>query len=100
MRKFLYLAFSLTSLWSMPISYLKDVHPILEKRCAVCHSCYNAPCQLKMETFEGLDRGANKKSVYDAVRLSAVQPTRLFMDANSTQEWRTKEFFSITGNVD
>ena len=100
MRKFLYLAFSLTSLWSMPISYLKDVHPILEKRCAVCHSCYNAPCQLKMETFEGLDRGANKKGVYDAVRLSAVQPTRLFMDANSTQEWRTKEFFSITGNVD
>jgi len=53
-----------------------------------------------METFEGLDRGANKKSVYDAIRLSAVEPTRLFMDANSTSQWRKKDFFSITGNAD
>lgn len=85
-------------LWATPVSYINDVHPILEKRCAVCHSCYNAPCQLKMETFEGLDRGANKKNVYDALRLSSVAPTRLFMDANSTKEWRKKDFFSITGD--
>ncbi len=99
-NRILLLSFFEFSLCASPISYSSDVQPVLEKRCAVCHSCYNAPCQLKMETFEGIDRGANKKSVYDALRLSAVQPTRLFMDANSTQEWRKKEFFSITGNAD
>ncbi len=29
------------------VSYLHEIKPILDKRCAVCHSCYNSPCQLK-----------------------------------------------------
>jgi hypothetical protein len=81
------------------LSYIKDIHPILEKRCAVCHSCYNAPCQLKMEAFEGLDRGGNKKSVYMATRLRRQDPTRLFMDATTTQQWRAKNFFSVTNDT-
>lgn len=89
---------SLSSIAST-ISYLKDIHPILEKRCAVCHSCYNAPCQLKMEAFEGMDRGGSKNAVYMATRLRAQDPTRLFIDAASTQEWRSKEFFSVTSDV-
>ena len=43
------------------VDYLGDVKPILDKRCVVCHSCYNSPCQLKMSSYEGLDRGASKK---------------------------------------
>ncbi len=35
-----------------PVSYLSDVKPILEQRCVVCHSCYNAPCQLKLGSFD------------------------------------------------
>ncbi|MEA2072778.1 MAG: peptidylprolyl isomerase, partial [Campylobacterota bacterium] len=38
------------------IDYLKDVKPILDKRCVTCHSCYNSPCQAKMSSFEGVDR--------------------------------------------
>ena len=26
------------------ISYRVDVQPILERRCVVCHGCYDAPC--------------------------------------------------------
>jgi hypothetical protein len=26
----------------------RDVAPILESRCVVCHGCYDAPCQLKL----------------------------------------------------
>lgn len=26
------------------IEYMKEVKPILDKRCVVCHSCYNSPC--------------------------------------------------------
>jgi hypothetical protein len=84
---------------ALPIDYLAEVKPILDKRCVVCHSCYNAACQLKLSGFEGIDRGATKKSVYDAGRLLSVDPTRLFIDAQSTQQWRKKEFFSVTGST-
>ena len=78
------------------ISYLEDVKPVLDKRCVVCHSCYNSPCQAKLSSFEGVDRGASKLAVYNATRLSAVDPTRLFIDAQTTQQWRGKGFFSLT----
>jgi len=78
------------------ISYLKEVKPILDRRCTVCHSCYNSPCQLKLDSHEGLDRGATKRAIYNSTRLSTMDPTRLFIDANSTEEWRKKEFFSVT----
>ena len=83
---------------SKKIDYIKDVKPILDKRCVVCHSCYNSPCQLKLSSFEGLDRGASKEAVYDATRISPVSPTRLFVDASTAEEWRKKGFFSVTQN--
>ncbi len=80
------------------IGYLNEVKPVLEKRCVVCHSCYNSPCQLKLSSYEGVDRGASKKAVYNAKRLHTMNPTRLFVDAKSTDEWREKGFFSVTEN--
>ena len=77
------------------IDYIKEVKPILDKRCVVCHSCYNSPCQLKLSSFEGADRGSSKEKVYLGNRLSAQDPSRLFMDAKSTEEWREKGFSSV-----
>jgi len=82
------------------INYLKDVKPILDKRCVSCHSCYNSPCQTKLSSFEGVDRGASKLLVYDAMRLEAKEPTRLFIDAQTTQQWRQRDFYSITDSFD
>lgn len=82
------------------VKYLSDVKPILDKRCVVCHSCYNSPCQAKFSSYEGIDRGASKLLVYDALRLKAAKPTRLFIDAHETKEWRKKGFFSITSTFD
>src|SRR5208337_3910032 len=81
------------------IDYLKEVKPLLDKRCAVCHSCYNSPCQLKLDSFEGVDRGATKRAIYNASRLRDMDPTRLFTDAQTTMEWRKKEFFSVTDST-
>lgn len=67
--------------------YLNDVKPVLENRCVVCHGCYDAPCQLKLSSIEGIDRGVSVESVY-ATRFSEVDPTRIFIDADTTQEWR------------
>jgi len=82
------------------LDYLKDVKPILDKRCVVCHSCYNSPCQAKFSSFEGVDRGASKLAVYDATRINSADPTRLFIDAQTTQAWRGKGFFSLTQAAD
>jgi len=77
------------------ITYYKDTRPILEKRCVVCHGCYDAPCQLKLESYEGLLRGANPDKIYDGKRLLGASLTRLFEDADSTAEWRTKGFHPV-----
>jgi hypothetical protein len=82
------------------IEYLSDVKSILDKRCVSCHSCYNSPCQAKFSSFDGVDRGGSKQVVYDALRLTQADPTRLFIDAQTTDEWRKKEFFSLTQKFD
>ncbi len=79
------------------VDYLADVKPILDKRCVTCHSCYNSPCQLKLSSFEGADRGATKEIIY-LDRLTPQAPTRLFTDAETTEQWRTKGFYSVTDN--
>ncbi|WP_345971261.1 fatty acid cis/trans isomerase [Sulfurimonas sp. HSL1-6] len=82
------------------IDYTKEVRPILDRRCVVCHSCYNAPCQLKLSAFEGLERGATKMAVYDAERLGAAHPTRLFVDADTADQWHDRyDFYSVTANA-
>ncbi|MEI6895862.1 MAG: fatty acid cis/trans isomerase [Colwellia sp.] len=53
----------------------KTIQPIIENRCVVCHGCYDAPCQLKMESRAGIVRGANKAQVYDGERLLTADIT-------------------------
>ena len=78
-----------------PVSYYNDVKPILDSRCVACHSCYDSPCQLKLSSFEGIDRGASKKTVYDHERLIAQEPSRLYIDETTTADWRMKGFFPV-----
>jgi hypothetical protein len=40
--------------------YFRKIQPILERRCVVCHSCFEAPCQLKLNSPSMLLRGATK----------------------------------------
>ena len=80
------------------VDYLTKIKPILDNRCVVCHSCYNSPCQLKLSSWDGLDRGASKEAVYNSKRLWSMEPTRLFTDAQTTAEWREKGFHSVTGS--
>ena len=90
-------------LYSMPkepVSYDEQVRPILESRCVVCHGCYDAPCQLKLSSPEGIQRGGSKDKVYDGARITAADPTRLFIDAMTTEEWRQKEFHPVLNEAD
>ncbi len=77
------------------IDYWKDVKPVLDRRCVVCHGCFDAPCQLKLTAVEGIERGAHKLSVYNTTRITPAKPTRLFEDADSVKGWRELDFFSV-----
>jgi Fatty acid cis/trans isomerase (CTI) len=80
--------------------YLSKVKPILDKRCVVCHSCYNSPCQLKLDSHEGVDRGGSKEKVYNSKRLDTMDPSRLFTDYQTTEDWRTHGFHSVTESIE
>lgn len=83
-----------------PVSFNDDVQPILETKCLACHSCFDAPCQLKMEYSDGLIRGAHSQGVYNGTRLKNQTPTRLGIDASSEQEWRDLGFYSVLARGD
>ena len=68
---------------------------VLEQRCVVCHGCYDAPCQLKLDSYSGIARGATEQRVYDGARLKAVTPTRLDIDAHHPAEWRERGFHAV-----
>jgi len=75
--------------------YQHDIRPMIERRCLVCHGCYDAPCQLKLDSHEGLTRGASKERVYSSDRLAPATPSRLFEDAQTTEQWRAHGFSPV-----
>jgi len=83
-----------------PLSYSRDVQPILTAKCVACHACYDAPCQLNLGSATGIQRGASPLGVYNARRTEAQATTRLFVDAQSEQGWRERGFHSVLGGGD
>jgi len=77
-----------------PVSFEADVKPVLDGRCAVCHGCWDAPCQLLLTSHAGAARGATKLPVYDNARLGNAEPTRLGVDAHG-DEWRARGFHEV-----
>lgn len=81
---------------TVPASYFREhVQPLFNARCISCHSCFESPCQLNLQTFAGVQRGANPLAVYRGDRLQTMAPSRMFEDASTTAEWRGREFFDV-----
>ena len=77
-------------------TYATSIQPIFDRRCVPCHACYDSPCQLTLQSFEGLDRGANKAIVYFPERALEARPTRMFQDAQTTGAWQSEfDFFPV-----
>lgn len=76
------------------------IKPIIENRCVVCHGCFDAPCQLKMENLAGLERGANKETVYNGERLLTAKEnhslsTLTAHNKTELQSFRQSGFFPV-----
>ena len=82
------------------VSFHKNIKGIIDNRCVVCHGCYDAPCQLKLESLAGLQRGANKKLVYNGDRLLTADynnslSTSSQLSLKDLQPLRSNGFFSV-----
>ena len=82
------------------MSYREDVQPILERRCVVCHGCYDAPCQLKLTAWQGIARGASKARSTTPTACYEAPPTRLFDDAQLPSQWRQRGFSPVLNERD
>lgn len=80
-----------------PMSYSEYIQPIFTQKCVACHACYDSPCQLNLGSGEGLERGAHKDPIYNGGRKVAQETTRLFTDAQHTEDWRKKGFYDVLG---
>lgn len=83
--------------WVRDDFYNQKVQPIFDAKCIACHACYNSPCQLNLTSYEGIQRGANKKDPYDFPLAIAGNPTRLGQDASSLAEWKDLGFYDVIG---
>ncbi len=83
------------SMPSKAVDFDTRVRPVTERRCVVCHGCYDAPCQLKLSSYAGMQRGGSTTRVYDGARIQAIDPTRLGVDAKTIPEWRNKGFHPV-----
>lgn len=79
-----------------PITY-SHVQKVFNSRCIACHSCYESPCQLNLQSYEGLQRGVLSTDIFDRLRVSEIPPTRLYEDATSIQRWRELGFQDVIG---
>jgi hypothetical protein len=71
------------------------VRPIFNARCVACHSCLESPCELNMQAWQGLRRGAFHEGAYDGARVKAVPPQRMFEDAQTELQWRARGFIDV-----
>lgn len=76
----------------LPDYYTEKVEPILANRCAVCHGCTDAPCQLKLVSHKAIKRGSSKINLFGIH--GNIAPTRM-RDANTLAGWRKLNFSPI-----
>lgn len=78
--------------------YAGGVQKVFNSRCIACHGCYESPCQLNLQSYEGLARGVHRGDVFDRERSDEVPPTKLYEDATTLEEWRRLGFKDVIGN--
>ncbi|SDW36822.1 fatty acid cis/trans isomerase [Thiocapsa roseopersicina] len=79
-------------------NYGSQVQPIFDRRCIACHGCLGSPCNVKLDSYRGVDRGGFGENPY-STRLTA--DPRTDMDAaQTTAEWRERGFYPILARTE
>ena len=73
--------------------YSEEIQPLFDNRCVACHGCIGSPCNVKLSSYRGLERGGFGKNPYS---LHFDDYPRTGMDVMSTtQEWRDVGFYPV-----
>ncbi|WP_295448634.1 fatty acid cis/trans isomerase [uncultured Thiodictyon sp.] len=80
-----------------PIRYDRDIQSIFNRRCIACHGCLGSPCNLKLDSFAGVQRGGFGLNPY-ANHIEAYPRTD--MDAAPTlAAWRQMGFYPVLADA-
>ena len=74
-------------------SYVDDIQPLFNKRCVACHGCLGSPCNLKLTSFRGLERGGLGRNPYSS-HLDDYARTDMNV-VPTTAEWRKRGFYPV-----
>ena len=74
--------------------YLDKVQAIFSKRCITCHGCYEAPCQLNLQSYQGVRRGYNVMPIYNMKRLESMPITQM-NEVYPLGKWRDLDFLPV-----
>jgi hypothetical protein len=73
--------------------YVTEIQPIFNRRCIACHGCLGSPCNVKLDSFRGADRGGFGVNPYSSHIESSP---RVDMDVvQTTEAWRQRGFYPI-----
>lgn len=73
--------------------YAAAIQPIFNRRCIACHGCLGSPCNVKLDSFRGVDRGGFGLNAYSNHVDS--YPRTDMEAADSIQAWRKIGFYPI-----
>ena len=74
-------------------TYNNEIQPLFDNRCIACHGCIGSPCNVKLSSFRGVERGGFGKNPY-SLHFDAVPRTG--MDVHATvEEWRQEGFYPV-----
>ena len=73
--------------------YNRDIQPIFNHRCIACHGCIGSPCNLKLDSFRAVDRGALDRNPY-STHFEAYLRTGMDV-VKTTEKWRRRGFFPV-----
>ena len=75
------------------LRYASDIQPIFNRRCVACHGCLASPCNVKLDSFRGVERGGFGKNPY-STHFGAFSRTDMEV-VQTTEEWRDRGFYPI-----
>lgn len=74
-------------------TYASEIQPLFDNRCIACHGCIGSPCNVKLSSFRGVERGGFGKNPYS---LHFDDYPRTGMDVHATTEgWREEGFYPV-----
>jgi mono/diheme cytochrome c family protein len=74
-------------------NYTRDIQPIFNQRCIACHGCLGSPCNLKLTSYRGVERGGFGENPYGS-HLEATPRTGMDV-VQTTAEWRERGFYPV-----